>query len=122
MASVIDQIDLYLKKLSDSKQDSKQEEFLKGLYSIYISPGYLENRTSFDYCGFRINATIFRPIAYKYVQLHPESPEIEEKYFQVKRAEAIKFLHIDVTEYEHQFNRFLNGEKLTLSEKANAEK
>ena len=29
MASVIDQIDLYLKKLSDSKQDSKQEEFLK---------------------------------------------------------------------------------------------
>ena len=49
MASVIDQIDLYLKKLSDSKQDSKQEEFLKGLYSIYISPSYLENRTSFDY-------------------------------------------------------------------------
>lgn len=122
MASVIDQIDLYLKKLSDSKQDSKQEEFLKGLYSIYISPGYLENRTSFDYCGFRINATIFRPIAYKYVQLHPESPEIEEKYFQVKRAEAIKFLHIDVTEYEHQFNRFLNGETLTSAEKGKAEK
>lgn len=122
MASVIDQIDLYLKKLSDSKQDSKQEEFLKGLYSIYISPGYLENRTSFDYCGFRISATIFRPIAYKYVQLHPESPEIEEKYFQVKRAEAIKFLHIDVTEYEHQFNRFLNGETLTSAEKGKAEK
>ena len=122
MASVIDQIDLYLKKLSDSKQDSKQEEFLKGLYSIYISPGYLENRTSFDYCGFRINATIFRPIAYKYVQLHPESPEIEEKYFQVKKAEAIKFLHSNVTEYERQFNRFLNGEKLTSSEKADAEK
>ena len=122
MASVIDQIDLYLKKLSDSKQDSKQEEFLKGLYSIYISPGYLENRTSFDYCGFRINATIFRPIAYKYVQLHPESPEIEEKFYRVKRAEAIKFLHIDVTEYEHQFNRFLNGETLTSAEKGKAEK
>ena len=122
MASVIDQIDLYLKKLSDSKQDSKQEEFLKGLYSIYISPSYLENRTSFDYCGFRINATIFRPIAYKYVQLHPESPEIEEKFFRVKKAEAIKFLHSNVTEYERQFNRFLNGEKLTSSEKANAEK
>ena len=122
MASVIDQIDLYLKKLSDSKQDSKQEEFLKGLYSIYISPGYLENRTSFDYCGFRINAIIFRPIAYKYVQLHPESPEIEEKFFRVKKAEAIKFLHIDVTEYEHQFNRFLNGETLTSAEKGKAEK
>lgn len=122
MASVIDQIDLYLKKLSDSKQDSKQEEFLKGLYSIYISPSYLENRTSFDYCGFRINATIFRPIAYKYVQLHPESPEIEEKFFRVKKAEAIKFLHIDVTEYEHQFNRFLNGETLTSAEKGKAEK
>ncbi len=40
----------------------------------------------------------------------------------MKRAEAIKFLHIDVTEYERQFNRFLNGEKLTSSEKANAEK
>lgn len=122
MASVIDQIDLYLKTLSDSKQDSKQEEFLKGLYSIYISPSYLENRTSFDYCGFRINATIFRPIAYKYVQLHPESPEIEEKFYRVKKAEAIKFLHSNVTEYERQFNRFLNGEKLTSSEKANAEK
>lgn len=122
MASVIDQIDLYLKKLSDSKQDSKQEEFLKGLYSIYISPSYLENRTSFDYCGFRINATIFRPIAYKYVQLHPESPEIEEKFFRVKKAEAIKFLHSNVTEYEHQFNRFLNGETLTSAEKGKAEK
>ena len=54
MASVIDQIDLYLKTLSDSKKD----EFLKGLYSIYISPSYLENRTSFDYKGFRINASI----------------------------------------------------------------
>lgn len=118
MASVIDKIDLYLSKLSVSEQD----EFLKGLYQIYTSPGYLENRTSFDYYGFRIHASAFRPIVYKYVQLHPELPEVEAKYFSVKKAEAIQCLHIDVPAFERQFQRVLNGETLTSPEKVKAEK
>lgn len=118
MASTGDKIDMYLARLSSAERD----EFLKKLYYIYISPNYLAEHKSFDYYGFHINTNILRPIVYQYVLDHPERPALADKFFEVKRAEAIQYLHINVPEYERQFNRFLNGETLTREEKVKAEK